>query len=456
MTKKRRSPPKYSKAEIALKKEYDQKLAVLHVKQKRDDEIKELRKTKKKTEKVLAKINKRLIELGIPQQKNIGTSTLPNYVPITPQQVQLAKPSYVGRKSDKVRQSRKLPSDYGRPLVDYIRNDTGIDILNDAEINSIRNAEAFDGASGLPPFKKKAKDCGTEEELEELGHAIHKCKVCHKSTCIWISKLQKKPKDSRLPIILPENKDLEGRGLSDSEITRCKEHSKDLALGHAGKKKSAKGKIINKLSLKGQTRHDEGMSPYGSFEMPCVHCTHLRLKAMELGKYGRIREFDELMKDTRSTNADTLEQRILNYANNFREGLPYITFEKYPMYSRATFSTFKNQRQRDNYERNTVKKDSKANCRLFGEKTMFDVALSIMDSDTLVRDKDGQIIKIPSYKKPAPLVHDNIPKKVIDPVTGEKIITSDYLVREKERGKFVVGYDNMTDAEKKQFWKDWK
>jgi hypothetical protein len=440
MTKKRRSPPKYSKAEIALKKEYDQKLAVLHVKQKRDDEIKELQKTKKKTEKVLAKINKRLIEIAEPH----FTQT-PNGIPQLPNQ--LAKPSYVGRKSDKVRQERSL--------VDYIKNDTGIDILNDAELFSVRNAEAFDGASGLPPFKKKAKDCVTEEELEELGHAIHKCKVCHKSTCIWISKLRKKPKVQATSKILPENKDLEGRGLSDSEITRCKEHSKDLALGHAGKKKSAKGKIINKLSLKGQTRHDEGMSPYGSFEMPCVHCTHLRLKAMELGKYGRIREFDELMKDIRSTNADTLEQRILNYANNFREGLPYITFEKYPMYSRATFSTFKNQRQRDNYERNTVK-DSKANCRLFGEKTMFDVALSIMDSDTLVRDKDGQIIKIPSSKKPAPLVHDNIPKKVIDPVTGEKITTSDYLVREKERGKFVVGYDNMTDAEKKQFWKDWK
>ena len=309
----------------------------------------------------------------------------------------------------------------------------------------------------VKPKKKQAKDCTTEAELEDLGHTLTNCKKCKKGTkvlCRWISKIRQNPVPPPKQVILDDDSDLVG--LHEAEVFRCKEHSKDLALAHAGKKKAKSGKVINRLSKNGQKRHDSGMSPHGGFEMPCVHCDHLRVRAMKLGKYGRIRDYDEFMKDKRDPNADTLEERIIRQANNFHDNdEPIITFEKYPMYSRKTFSTFKNQKQRDRYDRD-VKKDTKKNCKLFGEKTMFDVALNILDSDLLLRDRNNRIIKIPSNKKPTPPLPEGVAKTTKDPLTGKSIPTSEYLIKERERGEKITGYNKMSYEEKENFWGNMK
>ena len=118
-----------------------------------------------------------------------------------------------------------------------------------------------------------------------------------------------------------EDSDL--KGLTDSERDEVVNRSNRLAKNHARESKDGKGKLINTLTPAGQKRHDDWVAPYTrsgfDFEMPCPYEKELRLHAMTLGDYGLIKKFDA--GQSREAGKPSLEERILNYANESNSSL---------------------------------------------------------------------------------------------------------------------------------------
>lgn len=281
---------------------------------------------------------------------------------------------------------------------------------------------------------KKKQENLTIKELEDLGHNYHPCRKCKKKFCPRIERLKKKDLDEtpEQPVELPpEDSDL--KGLTDSERDDVVNRSNRLAKNHARKSYDKKGKLINILTPAGQKRHDNGMAPYGGFYMWCPHEKESRLMAMEMGDYGGIRDFDA--KQSRPAGKSSLEERILNYANVSEERIN--TFEKYPMWSRRTFSTFKDSKDREHWIEAELKKDNKKDAKKFRPMTMFDIAIQLMGSDQQEREPDGDI-------KPSP------PDIDIE-IDGETYSLEDYEKMEKE--KRDAWWNSLTDKEKDDYMK---
>ena len=283
---------------------------------------------------------------------------------------------------------------------------------------------------------KKKREPLTIKELEDLKHSYHHCKICRQKFCPRIERLKKKDLDetpeqpSELP---PEDRDL--KGLTFSERDDVVNRSKKLAKGHARESYDGSGKLINILTPAGQKRHDNWMAPYGKFELPCVHETESRLHAMTLGDYGLIREFDA--KQSREAGKLSLEERILNYANEGNSSLRINTFEKYPMWSRRTFSVFKDSKDREHWIKKNLKKDNKKDAKKFRPMTMFDIAIQLMGNDQQPVDPDGDI-------KPSPPDIDIV-------IDGETHSLEDYEKMEKE--KRDAWWNSLTDKEKDDYMK---
>ena len=288
-----------------------------------------------------------------------------------------------------------------------------------------------------PKKPKKKPENLTIKELEDLGHNYHPCRKCKKKFCPRIERLKKKDRDEtpEQPVELPpEDRDL--KGLTDSERNDVVNRSKILAKNHAGKSYDKKGKLINTLTDAGQKRHDNWMAPYGNFELPCVHEKESRLHAMTLGDYGLIREFDA--SQSREAGKLSLEERILNYANVSEERIN--TFEKYPMWSRRTFSVFKDSKDREDWIRAELKKDNKKDAKKFRPLTMFDIAIKLMNWDMQERDPDDEI------KPRAPEIDIEI--------DGETYSLEDYEKMEKE--KRDAWWNSLSDKDKDDYMKGGK
>lgn len=281
---------------------------------------------------------------------------------------------------------------------------------------------------------KKKREPLTIKELEDLKHSYHHCKICKKKFCPRIERLKKKDlaETPEQPVELPyEDSDL--KGLTDSERDDVVNRSNRLAKNHARKSYDKKGKLINTLTPAGQKRHDNGMAPYGGFYMWCPHEKESRLKAMDEGDYGGIRDFDA--KQSRPAGKSSLEERILNYANVSEERIN--TFEKYPMWSRRTFSTFKDSKDREHWIEAELKKDNKKDAKKFRPMTMFDIAIQLMGNDQQPVDPDGDI-------KPSPPDIDIV-------IDGETHSLEDYEKMEKE--KRDAWWNSLTDKEKDDYMK---